>query len=120
MRRASLIGATLSLAVAALTAAPAAEGQQTTQSARIGFLSGNRPETASDWKQRSPFYQGLADLGWREGTNLSVEWRWADGQLDRLPALAAELVELKPDVIVSGAFRPGQAAARQPTPFRSC
>jgi putative ABC transport system substrate-binding protein len=112
MRRASFIEATFALAVVALTGAPAAEGQQTTRIARIGFLQGgNPPEAASDWKQRSPFYQGLADLGWQEGTNLSVEWRWADGQLDRLPALAAELVQLKPDVIVAGAFRPGQAAA---------
>jgi putative ABC transport system substrate-binding protein len=113
MRSASFIGATLVLALAALTVSPAAEGQQTTRIARIGFLQGgNPPETASDWKQRSPFYQGLAELGWREGTNLSVEWRWADGQLDRLPALAAELVQLKPDVIVAGAFRPGQAVAQ--------
>jgi putative ABC transport system substrate-binding protein len=112
MRSASFIGATLVLSLAALSVSSVSEGQQTTRMARIGYLSGNPPETASDWKQRSPFYQGLADLGWREGTNLSVEWRWADGQLDRLPALAAELVQLKPDVLVAGAFRPGQAAAR--------
>src|SRR5438105_77061 len=80
--------------------------------ARIGFLSGEERPTSSDWKQRSRFYQGLADWGWRDGTNLSVEWRWADGQLDRLPALAAELVQLKPDVVVAAAFRPGQAAAQ--------
>src|SRR3954451_17298007 len=111
MRCASFLQATL-IFLTAITVSPASQGQQTTKVARIGYLSGNPPETASDWKQRSPFYQGLADLGWREGTNLSVEWRWADGQLDRLPALAAELVQLKPDVIVASAFRPGQAAAQ--------
>jgi len=59
-------------------------------------------------------YQALSDLGWREGSNLSTEWRWADGRLERLPDLAAELVKLNVDVIVAGAFKPGQVA-RQAT-----
>jgi putative ABC transport system substrate-binding protein len=49
-------------------------------------------------------------LGWREGSNLSTEWRWADGRLERLPDLAAELVRLNVDVIVADAFTPGQEA----------
>src|SRR4029434_8361308 len=46
----------------------------------------------------------------REGSNLSTEWRWADGRLERLPDLAAELVPLNVDVIVADAFKPGQEA----------
>jgi hypothetical protein len=56
------------------------------------------------------YYQALSDVGWREGSNLSTEWRWADGRLERLPDLAAEHVGLNVDVIVAGAFKPGQEA----------
>ena len=102
--------ATIAFAFIAFAAPQDAAGQQITRTARIGFLSGTAPQTAADWKQRSPFYQGLAALGWQEGVNLEVEWRWADGQLDRLPGLISELIHLKPDVIAAGAFKPGQVA----------
>ena len=46
------------------------------------------------------FEQGLKDLGWEDGRNIAVEWRWMQGDPARLPALAAELVRLNPDVIV--------------------
>ena len=48
------------------------------------------------------FRQGLRELGYVEGKNIAIEWRFAEGKLDRLPALAAELVRLKVDIIVSG------------------
>jgi len=95
-----------------LSAPMSADAQPKTQVAVVGFLSGERVPSAPDWKQRSPFFQALGDLGWREGQNLSVESRWADGRLERLPELAAELVNLKVDVLVAGAFRPGQAAGQ--------
>ena len=54
------------------------------------------------------FRQGLRELGYVEGKNIVIEWRYAEGKLDRLPALAAELVRLKVDIIVTG----GPAATR--------
>ena len=75
-----------------------AEAQQPKKVARIGFLS---PVSASDtalWHQA--FRQGLRDLGWVEGKNISIEYRYAEGRSDRLPDLAADLVRLKLDIIV--------------------
>jgi len=59
------------------------------------------------------FRQGLRELGYVEGKNIFIEWRYADGKLDRLPSLAAELVRFKVDVIVTGgssATRPAKEA----------
>ena len=56
------------------------------------------------------FRQGLRELGYVEGKNIVIEWRYAEGKLDRLPALAAELVRLKVDIIVSGGATATRAA----------
>jgi putative tryptophan/tyrosine transport system substrate-binding protein len=61
------------------------------------------------------FRQGLRELGWIEGQNVVIEYRWADGNLDRLPALASDLVRAPVDVIVV-AGGPGVRAARQASP----
>src|SRR5215468_5895949 len=66
--------------------------------ARIGYLGNASFKTPSE--QLEAFRQGLRDLGWIEGETLVIEYRWADGQLERLPALAAELARLKTEVIV--------------------
>jgi putative ABC transport system substrate-binding protein len=83
-----------------LLAAPlAAEGQQGTRVPRVGYLS---PLTASvDASRSEAFRQGLRELGYIEGRNIMVEYRFADGHLDRLPALAGELVGLNVDVIIA-------------------
>jgi ABC-type uncharacterized transport system substrate-binding protein len=77
-----------------------AGAQQPTQVPRIGFLAALSPSAMSG--RVEAFRQGLRELGYVEGKNIVIEYRSADGKLDRLPALAAELVRLKVDVIVTG------------------
>jgi putative ABC transport system substrate-binding protein len=82
--------------------------QAARKTARIGFLT--RATDASVSSQIEAFRQGLRDLGWVEGTSISIEYRDARGQADRLPALAAELAGLNVDVIVTVDTPPTQAA----------
>jgi putative ABC transport system substrate-binding protein len=77
-----------------------AEAQQVKKIPHLGFLSALSPDGVPAWLEA--FRQGLGELGYVEGKNIVIEWRYAEGKLDRLPALAAELVRLKVDVIVSG------------------
>ena len=78
-----------------------AEAQQPTKVPRIGFLSAASSSAIS--ARVEAFRQGLRELGYVEGKNIFIEWRFAEGKSDRLPSLAAELVRLKVDVIVSEA-----------------
>src|SRR5215813_7272751 len=81
-----------------LLAAPlAAEAQQMGRVFRIGILGNLRTGKPDLW---GIFIEGLRDLGWVEGKNMVIEWRISEGRYERLPALAAELAALKPDVIV--------------------
>jgi putative ABC transport system substrate-binding protein len=66
---------------------------------RIGWISGGSPAAFAG--RVGAFRQGLRELGWVEGSNVSLEYRWAEGRFERLPALAAELVRLPAGVIVS-------------------
>jgi ABC-type uncharacterized transport system substrate-binding protein len=93
-----------------LLAAPLTiQAQQAAKVARIGFLATNL--TASP-HMREAFRQGLRDLGYLEGRTVVIEYRDAEGKVERLPALAAELVALKVEVIVAGST-PGALAAKQ-------
>jgi putative tryptophan/tyrosine transport system substrate-binding protein len=85
-----------------------AEAQQPKKVPRIGFLSPLSPSTISD--RVEAFRQGLRELGYVEGRNIVIEWRYAEGKFDRLPALAAELVRLKVDVIATAGPTPIRAA----------
>jgi len=88
-----------------------AEAQQPTKIPRIGYLSGSSPSTSP--ARRKAFQQGLHELGYVEGKNMIIEWRFAEEKFDRLPALAAELVRLKVDIIVTAgpqATRPAKQA----------
>jgi putative ABC transport system substrate-binding protein len=77
-----------------------AEAQQSKRVPRIGFLFGATP--SANTGRIEAFRQGLRDLGYIEGKNIVIEERYAEGKLDRLPALAAEVVSLKVDIIVTG------------------
>ncbi|TMK76169.1 MAG: ABC transporter substrate-binding protein [Actinobacteria bacterium] len=99
------------LAGGILAAPRAAEAQQAAKSARIGYLAGN---LAANPPQHEAFRQGLRDLGYVEGRNVVIEYRSAEGNFERLPALAAELVALKADVIVTSET-PAALAAKQAT-----
>jgi putative tryptophan/tyrosine transport system substrate-binding protein len=100
------------LALLALGAAPlAAEAQQAAKVARIGWLSLN---LAAAPHMPEAFRQGLRDLGYVEGRNVVIEYRDAEGKPERLPALAAELVALKVDVILA-AGSPQALAAKHAT-----
>ncbi len=100
------------LATILLTTAPPAEAQQPTKVPRIGHLIATSPSASPG--RIEAFRQGLRELGYVEGKNIIIEWRYAEGKLDRLPALAAELVRLNVDVIVT-AGPPDTRAAKQAT-----
>jgi ABC-type uncharacterized transport system substrate-binding protein len=98
----------VSLAIAPLTA----EAQPAGKVARIGYLLGATREQTSDLVKA--FEDGLRDLGYVPGRNVVIEYRFADGKLERLPQLAQDLVKLKVDVIVTGS-NPHVIAAKQAT-----
>jgi putative ABC transport system substrate-binding protein len=82
-----------------VVAAPlAGRAQAPERPRRIGWLGGPTRQAAQPFIQ--PFLQGLRDLGWVEGRNLAIEWRFAGGKAERLPELVAELVQLRVELIV--------------------
>jgi putative ABC transport system substrate-binding protein len=99
-RRAFISGITVGLLGAPLVA----EAQPAGRVWRIAVL-GN--ENNPPWEG---FRQGLRDLGYVEGRNVTMEWRWSEGKTDRFPGLAMELVALKPDVIVASGTQAVRAA----------
>jgi putative ABC transport system substrate-binding protein len=90
----------------------AVEAQQAARTFRIGFLGG--ASAAGYANLLGALRLGLGDLGYVEGKNITVDYRWADGQYDRLPALASELVRLKVDVIITQGT-PAALAAKKAT-----
>jgi len=96
-----------------LLAAPFAAGAQSTSGiARIGYLA---VDPSPRQPEREAFLQGLRALGYVDGRNVVIEFRWAEGKPERLPALAAELTALKVDVIVAGGGTLGALAAKRAT-----
>lgn len=98
-RRQTLAAALLALGIAPVTSF----AQQHSRVWRIGFLSSSGPPASFDSHMFGAFRQGMRELGYIEGKNLVIEWRSAEGMYERLPGLAAELVELNVDVIVADA-----------------
>jgi putative tryptophan/tyrosine transport system substrate-binding protein len=92
-----------------------AEAQQPPNIPRIGYLAQrNTPTPTSPDPAADAFREGLRDLGYIEGKNIFIEYRYAQGLEDRLQTLVAELVELKVDILVCPAFS-GILAAKQAT-----
>jgi ABC-type uncharacterized transport system substrate-binding protein len=102
----------ISLVGAAAAWPLAARAQQVGKTPQIGYLGVSSPSLEPHYVEA--FRQKLRELGHVEGKNIAIEYRWADGQDNRLPNLASELVRLKPDVIVTTGT-PGAVAAMQAT-----
>jgi putative ABC transport system substrate-binding protein len=98
----------LLLGLAVVVVALAAEAQETGRIARIGMLASSPSDPFVE-----AFRQGLRELGYVEGRNIIIEYRWAEGRNERLPGLAADLVRLKVDIIVASSQ--GAVAAKQAT-----
>ena len=91
----------VALAVAFAMCGAVAAAQQPKKVSRIGYLTADSRSGSAEVRGVA-FRQGLRELGYVEGKNIVIEWRSAEGKIDRLPALAAELVRLELDVIVTG------------------
>ena len=104
----SILVAAMLLAVAVL-----AEAQQATKISRMGYLSAR--DSASESARAEAIRLALRELGFIEGQNIATEYRYAKANLDRLPALAAELVRLKVDIIVVTGGDPDIRAAKNAT-----
>jgi ABC-type uncharacterized transport system substrate-binding protein len=110
MRR---IGLAVVLIVSLLLAPLVAEAQQSAKGHRIGLLIGSSESFVAPYI--GIFRQALRALGYVEGQNIAIEYRYADGKYERLPALAADLVRLKVDVIVTEGTPPSHAAKQATT-----
>src|SRR5262249_19674351 len=102
----------LTLSALLLALCLSAEAQQPTKIPRIGFLGVTSPSVVAD--RTEGFRRGLREVGYVEGKNIIIEWRYADDKVDRLPALADELVRLNVDVIVTQGT-PAAVAAQNAT-----
>jgi len=102
----------IALAIAFLAPPVAADGQPAAKIPPIGYLGAFSPSASTPLLEA--FRQGLRDLGYVEGQNIFIDYRWAEEKYDRLPGLAAEPVGLKVDVIVTYA-PPAIQAAKEAT-----
>jgi putative ABC transport system substrate-binding protein len=103
------------LVAAAALALPAlcvrAQGGVVNRTVRIAFLCGSAPDAALQRITVEPFRAALSERGWVEGRNLRIDYRWAEGKPDRLPRLLAELLALRPDLLLA-AFSASALAAK--------
>src|SRR2546427_7535373 len=109
----STVWCIVTLTLSLLAAPLAADAQQAGKVPRIGYLMvtspSDRPPLLDAFRQR------LRELGWVEGQNIVIDYRYAEGRVDRLPDLAAELVRLKVDLIVASAGAQVATAAKNAT-----
>ena len=100
---------------AALLSLIEAVAQPTVKTWRVGFLASRHVDFTDADNYYGPFRQGMRELGYVEGKNLVIEWRSAEGKAERLPELAAELVRLKVDILVTAAQGASLAAQKATT-----
>jgi len=109
----STVWCIVTLTLSLLAAPLAADAQQAGKVPRIGFLGVTSPSDRPS--HLDAFRQRLRELGWVEGQNIVIDYRYAEGRVDRLPDLAAELVQLKVDLIVASAGTQAATAAKNAT-----
>jgi putative ABC transport system substrate-binding protein len=109
MRR---IGLAVTLALSLFVGPRAPDAQPSERTVTIGYLGNSSPSYESHLVEA--FRVGLRQLGYVEGRNLVIKYAWAEGRPDRFSVLARELVDLKPDVILTSGT-PGALAAKQAT-----
>jgi putative ABC transport system substrate-binding protein len=105
----------IALGAGALAAPLGSFAQQQGKVWRVGFLALRQVAISDSDYYYGPFRQGMRELGYVEGKNLVIEWRSAENKVERLAGLAAELVQLKVDVIVAGSTSPAKAAQNATT-----
>ena len=96
-----VIGLAVVFTIGLFAAPPASEGQQAGEIPRVGYINPGYSSDQVRLRRFEAFRQGLRDLGYVEGRNIAIDSRWAEGKDDRYPTLAADLVRLKVDVIVT-------------------
>jgi putative tryptophan/tyrosine transport system substrate-binding protein len=101
------------LSLALLAAPLAAQPQQSAKGHRIGLLVGSSESFVAPYIET--FRQALRALDYVEGGNITIEYRYADGNYDRLPVLAADLIRAKVDIVVTEGTPPTRAAAQATT-----
>jgi putative tryptophan/tyrosine transport system substrate-binding protein len=89
---------------------PLAAHAQSSSTRKIGFLGTTNPSAQTQWT--AAFMSGLRELGWTEGQNLTIEYRWAEGHTERFPEIAAEFVRLNVNAIVTAGTEATLAAKR--------
>src|SRR2546426_12176156 len=109
----STVWCIVTLTLSLLAAPLAADAQQAGKVPRIGFLGATSPSDRPS--HLDAFRQRLRELGWVEGQNIVIDYRYAEGRVDRRPALAAKLVRLKVDLIVASPGRQCETRQQQPT-----
>jgi putative ABC transport system substrate-binding protein len=101
--------------LAGAAAYPLLAGAQRKPMPVIGILAAAAPDNAAALRNLAAFREGMGEFGYVEGQNVAIEYRWAEGHFDRLPALAADLVDRKVDVIVTEGGDGSVLAAKQAT-----
>ena len=101
--------------LAGSAAYPLLAGAQQKPMPVIGILAAASPDNAGAQRNLVAFREGLGEFGYVEGQSVAIEYRWAEAHFDRLPALAADLVDRKVDVIVTEGGEPSVLAAKQAT-----